>query len=54
MRDIILEEIQRILQINAAPLIAVDGRCAAGKTTLAAQLQKDLGCNVIHMDDFFL
>ncbi len=54
MRDIILEEIQRIIQTNAAPLIAVDGRCAAGKTTLAAQLQKDLGCDVIHMDDFFL
>ena len=52
--DIIREEIQRILQINAAPLIAVDGRCASGKTTLAAQLQKDFGCNVIHMDDFFL
>ena len=35
-------------------LIAVDGRCAAGKTTLAAALQERTGCNVIHMDDFFL
>lgn len=35
-------------------LIAIDGRCAAGKTTLAAQLQERTGCNVIHMDDFFL
>lgn len=52
--DIIREEIQRIFQTHAAPLIAVDGRCASGKTTLAAQMQKDLGCNVIHMDDFFL
>ena len=35
-------------------LIAIDGRCAAGKTTLAKQLQDILDCNVFHMDDFFL
>ena len=34
--------------------MALDGRCAAGKTTLAAQLQERIGCNVLHMDDFFL
>lgn len=35
-------------------LIAIDGRCAAGKTTLAAGLQAETGCAVIHMDHFFL
>lgn len=35
-------------------LIAIDGRCAAGKTTLAAALQEKIDCNVIHMDYFFL
>jgi len=35
-------------------LIAIDGRCASGKTTLALGLQQALGCNVIHMDHFFL
>ncbi|MCM1112617.1 MAG: hypothetical protein NC399_05125 [Muribaculum sp.] len=35
-------------------LIAIDGRCAAGKTTLAAHLEKQLDCAVFHMDDFFL
>ena len=35
-------------------LIAIDGRCASGKTTLSAELQKILLCNVIHMDQFFL
>lgn len=35
-------------------LIAIDGRCGAGKTTLAKELQKILFCNVIHMDNFFL
>lgn len=36
-------------------LVAIDGRCAAGKTTFgekASQLFDD--CNVFHMDDFFL
>ncbi len=35
-------------------VIAIDGRAASGKTTLAAGLEKELGASVIHMDDFFL
>jgi len=35
-------------------LIAIDGRCASGKTTLAAALAERLGAGVLHMDDFFL
>ena len=35
-------------------IIAIDGRCAAGKTTLAVELAEQLGGDVIHMDDFFL
>lgn len=35
-------------------LIAIDGRCGAGKTTLASRLKEKTGCNVIHMDHFFL
>ena len=35
-------------------IIAIDGRCASGKTTLAKELSQMLTCNVIHMDDFFL
>jgi len=34
--------------------IAIDGRCASGKSTLGAFLQKETGGNLIHMDDFFL
>ena len=34
--------------------IAIDGRCGAGKTTLAACLQELWDCDVFHMDDFFL
>lgn len=41
-----------LLQGNV--LLAVDGRCASGKTTLANRLQSIYDCNVFHMDDFFL
>ena len=49
----LLQEIQR-RGASSPLLIAIDGRCAAGKTTLAAELQGETGCNVVHMDDFFL
>ena len=35
-------------------VVAIDGRCASGKTTLSEKLAKVTGGSVIHMDDFFL
>ncbi len=35
-------------------VIAIDGRCGSGKTTLATHLQKRLGAAVLHADEFFL
>ncbi|MCM1065543.1 MAG: hypothetical protein NC420_13945 [Eubacterium sp.] len=35
-------------------IIALDGRAASGKTTLADQLARVTGAGVAHMDDFFL
>ena len=35
-------------------IVAIDGPCASGKTTLAAELSARLSCPVIHMDHFFL
>jgi uridine kinase len=35
-------------------ILAIDGRCASGKTTLAIALQKKLNCSLIHMDHFYL
>ena len=35
-------------------LIAIDGMCGSGKTTLANTLAKELNATVFHMDDFFL
>lgn len=35
-------------------LVAIDGRCGAGKTTLAGKLGEEAGCPIVHMDHFFL
>ncbi|MBQ5783103.1 MAG: hypothetical protein IIV99_06955, partial [Oscillospiraceae bacterium] len=35
-------------------IVAIDGSCAAGKSTLCTFLQENSDCNVFHMDDFFL
>jgi uridine kinase len=35
-------------------VIAIDGRCGAGKTTAAEKLAGILDAEIIHMDDFFL
>jgi len=35
-------------------ILAIDGRAASGKTTMADQLARILNAEVIHMDDFFL
>lgn len=35
-------------------IIAIDGRCASGKTTLASYLKEKFYCNIIPMDHFFL
>ena len=35
-------------------IIAIDGKCASGKTTLGYYLQQEFDANLFHMDDFFL
>ncbi len=50
----ILEKIKPYVDDNKPCIIAIDGRAASGKTTLASCLQTITGAEVIHMDDFFL
>ena len=54
MKNVILTHINDLLKVKPFILAAIDGRCASGKSTLASELEKELDCNVIHMDDFFL
>ena len=46
--------IQQLLGEKGTVIVAIDGNCTSGKTTLANQLAVDYDCNVFHMDDFFL
>ena len=48
------QRIDALLGQKAPVLVAIEGHCAAGKTTLAGKLQQMYDCNVFHMDDFFL
>ncbi|MDO5022493.1 MAG: uridine kinase [Eubacteriales bacterium] len=46
---------EKLKQRTSPLLVAIDGRCASGKSTLAAHLYEMLpGSTVFHMDDFFL
>ena len=52
--ELIQSHIKLLLQQRDFIVIAIDGNCAAGKTTLAVKLSDLYDCNVFHMDDFFL
>lgn len=54
MTEQIIYKIEQLKNNRTPVYVGIDGRCAAGKTTLAAYLQNRLACSVIHMDDFFL
>ena len=51
---IIKQNIDQLLQQKARVLVAIDGSCAAGKSTLADEIAALYDCNLFHMDDFFL
>ena len=52
------DKINSILRVwkerGDAGILALDGMCGAGKTTLAGLLSEKTGCPVVHMDDYYL
>lgn len=48
------QQLGMLLHQKERVVVAIDGRCASGKTTLAQKLAEEFDCNVIHADDFFL
>ncbi len=52
--DEVLTDIQDLARDRSPVLVALDGRCASGKTTLANGLAARFGWDVVHLDDFFL
>jgi len=53
LNDLYLK-IDEILSQKGIICIAIDGDCTSGKTTLAKSISEKYGCEVVHMDDFFL
>lgn len=47
-------KIARLRTPGKRVIVAVDGRCASGKTTLSEALKLVTGCTVFHTDDYFL
>lgn len=50
----LFERIDALLVEKDRVILAIDGPCTAGKTTLAEKLAQHYHCPVLHMDDFFL
>ena len=50
----IRNRIDELMSQKERVIVAIDGNCTAGKTSLAGRLAELYDCNVIHMDDFFL
>jgi len=47
-------EIARLLNEKGSVVIAVEGPCGAGKSTLAEELAREFDARVFHADDYFL
>lgn len=48
------DAILKLFEKKPNPVIAIDGPCASGKSTLATLLSEKFGFQIIHMDNFFL
>ena len=54
MNNEIKKAIDLLLSEKNCVIVAIEGKCTSGKTTLAEEIKKSYDCNVFHMDDFFL
>ena len=52
--DNILGRIEEAQKNNRKLLLVIDGKCGSGKTILSERLGERYGCNVFHIDDFYL
>ncbi|MBP1577889.1 MAG: hypothetical protein J6C75_05360 [Oscillospiraceae bacterium] len=50
----IISRIDTLLSRKEPVIIAIDGRCGSGKSTLGKLLAEHYSCDLLHLDDFFL
>lgn len=54
MHSSLISSIDELMKEKDKVVIAIDGGCASGKTTLTSSLAETYECNVFHIDNFFL
>ena len=52
--NLVVARIDELIMQKEQVIVAIEGNCTAGKTTLAMKLEQLYDCNVFYMDDFFL
>jgi len=52
--ELLFARIDKLMGEKEQVIVAIDGDCAAGKTTLAGLLAQVYDCNIVHIDHFFL
>lgn len=52
--DPILSAVADLIREGSNILVAVDGPCGSGKTSLGSAIARVFPCNLFHMDDFYL
>ena len=50
----IINMIEKKKRVKGSCIVAIDGRCGSGKTTVAKILSDYFDCNVFHADDFYI
>ena len=50
----IINLIEKKRRLNGSCIVAIEGRCGAGKTTVAKKLAEHFACDVFHADDFYI
>lgn len=53
-RIVISSVLDHLLLKNEKIIVAIDGNCASGKSTIASDISNSYDCNIFHTDDFFL
>ncbi len=54
MDKVICKNIDELISKEKTVLVAIEGACTSGKTTLADEFKEIYDCNIFHIDDFFL
>ena len=50
----VFREVERLLQGGKNAVLAIDGRCGSGKSSLGRLIEALYPCTLVHMDDFYM